>query len=238
MTRILADHRHWMRDRRSTPWTRFRHLQGSDSSRVPSAVRTRGRSIRTRRPPRVTLPGWVPCRTAARSGSWRPLGPTSRSTSASSRLPSTPRPVPTASARRALAGGAGQLGQGDGDLLGQDQLSVGGHGRLRMLGHVAVPSGRAAWRLPDTYHTAGIRQGPPPQVLRGPGQPRACGRTPLGRRVSCYSVTGSPSWLEARTGNHLTHLWSPGSIAGDQLALLIPLRDDRLCGIYEYPQNG
>ena len=23
MTRILADRRHWMRDRRSTPWTRF-----------------------------------------------------------------------------------------------------------------------------------------------------------------------------------------------------------------------
>jgi hypothetical protein len=27
--------------------------------------------------------------------------------------------------------------------------------------------------MPDTYHTAGIRRGPPPQVLRRPGQPRA-----------------------------------------------------------------
>ena len=33
-------------------------------------------------------------------GLWRPLGPTSRSTSSSSRLPSTPRPVPTARASR------------------------------------------------------------------------------------------------------------------------------------------
>jgi hypothetical protein len=36
---------------------------------------------------------------------------------------------------------------------------------------VAVPFCRAAWRLPDTYHTAGIRRGPPPQLLRSPGQP-------------------------------------------------------------------
>jgi hypothetical protein len=28
--------------------------------------------------------------------------------------------------------------------------------------------------MPDTYHTAGIRRGPPPQVLRSPGQP-PCG---------------------------------------------------------------
>jgi hypothetical protein len=25
--------------------------------------------------------------------------------------------------------------------------------------------------MPDTYHTGGIRRGPPPQVLRSPGQP-------------------------------------------------------------------
>jgi hypothetical protein len=27
--------------------------------------------------------------------------------------------------------------------------------------------------MPDTYHTAGIRRGPPPQLLRDPGQPPA-----------------------------------------------------------------
>ncbi|HWD47712.1 MAG TPA: single-stranded DNA-binding protein [Actinomycetota bacterium] len=26
--------------------------------------------------------------------------------------------------------------------------------------------------MPDTYHTAGLRRGPPPQLLREPGQPR------------------------------------------------------------------
>ena len=31
-------------------------------------------------------------------------------------------------------------------------------------------------RIPDTYHTAGIRRGPPPQLLREPGQPPAGGR--------------------------------------------------------------
>ena len=52
---------------------------------------------------------------------------------------------------------AGQLGERDGDLLGQDQLGVGGQGRVRIPG-MWRSSGRAAWRLPDTYHTAGIRR--------------------------------------------------------------------------------
>src|SRR5207342_2189417 len=67
---------------------------------------------------------------------------------------------------------AGEFTQRDRDLLGQHQPTIGGRGRLRMLGHVAVPFCRASWRMPDTYHTAGIRRGPPPQVLRRPGQPR------------------------------------------------------------------
>jgi hypothetical protein len=86
-----------------------------------------------------------------------------------------PQAGPHREREEAFAGRAGQLAQRDRDLLGQDQLGIGGHGRLRMLGHVAVPSGRAAWSLPDTYHTAGIRRGPPPQVPRSPGQPRTSG---------------------------------------------------------------
>jgi hypothetical protein len=35
-------------------------------------------------------------------------------------------------------------------------------------------SGRASWRMPDTYQTAGLRRGPPLQVLRRPAQPRTC----------------------------------------------------------------
>jgi hypothetical protein len=102
-------------------------------------------------------------------GVWRPLGPTSRSTSASSRLPSTPRPIPTAR-RGALAGGAGQLGEGDGDPVRA------GPARRRRAGSSAYPSagggspsGRAAWRLPDTYHTAGIRRGTATSSSTKPG---------------------------------------------------------------------
>jgi DNA-binding transcriptional LysR family regulator len=36
------------------------YLSQSRVSQTIRAVRTRGRSTRTRRPPRVTLPGWVP----------------------------------------------------------------------------------------------------------------------------------------------------------------------------------
>jgi hypothetical protein len=85
--------------------------------------------------------------------------------------PQHPQAGPHGQGEQALTGGAGQLGQCDGDLFGPYQLGVGGQGRMRILRHVAVPSGRAAWSLPDTYHTAGIRRGPPPQVLRNPGQP-------------------------------------------------------------------
>ncbi len=33
------------------------------------------------------------------------------------------------------------------------------------------PSGRCSWRTPDTYHPAGLRRGPPPQLPRLLGQP-------------------------------------------------------------------
>jgi sugar lactone lactonase YvrE len=38
--------------------------------------------------------------------------------------------------------------------------------------------------LPDTYHTAGIRRGPPPQHLRQPGQPPA--GSPSGLAVDAH----------------------------------------------------
>jgi hypothetical protein len=60
---------------------------------------------------------------------------------------------------QALAGGAGELGEGDGDLFGQDQVGVGGQGRMRILRHVAVPfwssSLAVARHLPHGRHQAG-----------------------------------------------------------------------------------
>ena len=46
------------------------------------------------------------------------------------------------------------------------------------------PSGRASWRMPDTYHTAGLRRGPPPQLLRRPGQPQSSNKIRHGPRSS------------------------------------------------------
>ena len=48
MTRILADLRHWMRDRRSTPWTRFSAPTGSGPA---SRTRSRPSSSRSWPPP-------------------------------------------------------------------------------------------------------------------------------------------------------------------------------------------
>jgi hypothetical protein len=46
---------------------------------------------------------------------------------------------PNREGEQAFAGGTGQLGQRDRDPFGQDQLGVGGQGRVRILRHVAVP---------------------------------------------------------------------------------------------------
>ncbi len=70
------------------------------SSPEPSIARIRGRSTGIRRPPKVTEPAPRPCRTAARSGSWRPLGPHTAVTSASMSAAITCNPVPTARASR------------------------------------------------------------------------------------------------------------------------------------------
>ncbi len=68
------------------------------TSASPSALRTRGRSTSTRRPPSVTSPSSWPCRTATRSGSCLPFGPTTSSTSSSISSVNTPSPTPTLSA--------------------------------------------------------------------------------------------------------------------------------------------
>jgi hypothetical protein len=76
---------------------------------------------------------------------------------------------PNRQSEQPLASGAGQLGDRDGHLLGQLELGlVGGGAAVGILRHGGPPSGRVSWRLPDTYHTAGLRRGPPPQLLRGP----------------------------------------------------------------------
>src|SRR6266545_1665874 len=56
-------------------------------------VRTRGRRTPSRRPPRVTVPGWLPWRIATRAGSCLPLGPASSVTSTSISSPMTSRPT-------------------------------------------------------------------------------------------------------------------------------------------------
>ena len=61
---------------------------------------------------------------------------------------------------QALAGGAGKLGDRDGHLLGQLQLSmVGGGGAVGILRHGGPLLVELSWRMPDTYHTAGHQAG-------------------------------------------------------------------------------
>ena len=71
---------------------------GTGTSLLPSAARTRGRATGTRRPPRVTEPRSVPCRVATRSGSCLPRGPHAAATSASINWAITCSPAPTARA--------------------------------------------------------------------------------------------------------------------------------------------
>jgi hypothetical protein len=160
---------------------------------VPSALRTRGRSTGTLRPPRVTLPGWVPWRTAARSGLWRPLGPASRSTSASRRLCSTPIPVPTARASRPSRAAPASSASSIVTCSGRISSASAGRVGCVCLGRWRSPSGRAAWRLPDTYHTAGIRRGPPPQLLRSPGQPPGAERIVVPLSAGPLGGRGQPA---------------------------------------------
>jgi hypothetical protein len=73
--------------------------------------------------------------------------------------PQHPKAGPNGQGEEALAGGTGQLGQRHRDPFGQDQLGVGGQGRVRILRHVAVPfwsSGLAVARhLPHGRSQAG-----------------------------------------------------------------------------------
>ena len=79
---------------------------------------------------------------------------------------------PYGQGQQPLAGGTGKLSDRDGHLLGQlHQDLIGGSAAVGILRHGGPLSGRVTWRLPDTYHTAGIRRGPPPQLLPEPGQP-------------------------------------------------------------------
>ena len=71
---------------------------GTGSSADPSAQRTRGRRTGTRRPPNVTDPASMPCRTPLRSGLYLPLGPHTAVTSASINCCITFSPAPTAKA--------------------------------------------------------------------------------------------------------------------------------------------
>jgi hypothetical protein len=106
------------------------------------------------------------------------LGPTSRATSSASMAWSTCRPVPTARPAT-LRGRRWPIRP---RRRSPARASPAGHGRSWWCaGYPSArrsPSGRATWRLPDTYHRAGLRRGPPPQLLREPGQPPARFRHP------------------------------------------------------------
>jgi hypothetical protein len=96
--------------------------------------------------------------------------PTSRAMSSASIAWSTCRPVPP-------PGPAAPRGRGRPARPGRwspARAAGAWRGRWWCGGYPSArrsPSGRATWRMPDTYRTAGLRRGPPPQLLREPGQP-------------------------------------------------------------------
>jgi hypothetical protein len=67
----------------------------------------------------------------------------------------------------------GQFGEPTVTCAGSTRSTQAGRVECVSFGMWRSPPGRAAWPLPDTYHMAGIRRGPPPQVLRSPGQPQS-----------------------------------------------------------------
>src|SRR3954453_20095669 len=80
---------------------------------------------------------------------------------------------PDGQGEQALAHRAGDLGHRHAHPLGHDELVAGGRVDLLvlvLLGH-GGPLLVVSWRTPNTYLTAGAGGGPPPQLLRDPGQP-------------------------------------------------------------------
>src|SRR5215211_6418786 len=67
--------------------------------------------------------------------------------------------------------------------------------------------------MPDTYHTAGIRRGPPPQLLREPGQPQGRLREPYGGGV--YAVRGA----RAMASGIRTPKWNNADVTHEQVDL-------------------
>jgi hypothetical protein len=75
-----------------------------------------------------------------------------------------------------LAGRAGDVGQRDAHLIGQLQQISNVLGRdgaqIRYGVHGGPLPSRATWRLPDTYHTAGLRPGIATSLQQQPRQPQ------------------------------------------------------------------
>ena len=87
--------------------------------------------------------------------------------------------------------------------------------------------------MPDTYHTAGLRRGPPPQLLRDPGQPpwRGAG---IELKVRTYGLNGLWAKSLAIPAKRLEHqvgqtVWNP-DFRGDDNArgTIVPRFDGRL----------
>jgi hypothetical protein len=128
------------------------------------------RSHRSSHSPWSPAVRWSSASTAS-SRKWSPWR--RRTPSASNRLARTPRPVPTARASRPSRAAPASSARATVTCSGSTSAASAGRVGCVCLGRWRSPSGRAAWSLPDTYHTAGLRRGPPPQVLRSPGQPPA-----------------------------------------------------------------
>jgi hypothetical protein len=109
---------------------------------------------------------------------------------------------PDRQGEQALTGGTGQLGHRDGHPLGQLQLSlVGGGGAVGILRHGGPLLVERLGRCPTPTTRQVTGRGPPPQLLREPGQPldqrlattgQAFGRTfalrRLLRRIHAWSM--------------------------------------------------
>jgi hypothetical protein len=84
---------------------------------------------------------------------------------------------------------------------------------------------RVSARMPDTYHTAGLRRGPPPQTLRRPGHLLAGVDRPvrLGRTPTAFTAPGPPveEGLSLARGGDRGH---------DQLALRLANSDAHPAG--------
>src|SRR5206468_3984725 len=115
-----------------------------------------------------------------------------------------------------LPHGAGDLGHRHAHPLRHDEpLAVGRRVDLVLLvllGH-GGPLSVVSWRTPNTYLTAGAGRGPPPQLLRDPGQPL------VPEPTFCDPQSGVPRRVRAAQHTHITG--TPPSPAGSHVPVFL-----------------